>query len=116
MIRKALLVDYNLCDGCRLCVESCCREHDNLKGNSGIVLSQAGPYRFPSGKEETYYVITPTDFCDGCVKVGNPVCVSACPNQCLEFGDVLTLGGKLTGKKKALFVLSNRATMGEETK
>lgn len=115
MIRKALLVDYNLCDGCRLCVEFCCRVHDSLKGNSGIVLSQAGPYRFPSGKEETYYIITPTDFCDGCVNVGDPVCVAACPNQCLEFGDVLTLGGKLNGKKKALFSLSNWVMMGEET-
>ena len=114
MKSKALLVEYNLCDGCRLCVESCCREHDNLKGNSGIVLSQTGPYRFPSGKEEIYYIITPTDFCDGCVNMENPACVSVCPNQCLEIGDALTLGRKLTGKKKALFVLSNRATMEEK--
>lgn len=84
MNNKAFLVDYNLCDGCRLCEEGCCREHNWSEEQSGVLLSVAGPYVFPSGKTETYFVAVPTDFCDCCEMSCAPACAAACPKGCIE--------------------------------
>lgn len=116
MKKTALLVDYSMCDGCQRCVKACCREHGWKEAQSGIVLSHVGPYRFPSGKEEAYYIAAPTDFCDCCEEGNGPACVSACPKRCLEIGDLQDLGKRLTGKKMAMFTLINRTVAWEETK
>lgn len=116
MNRKAFLVNYALCDGCRLCEQACCRTHGYTAEQSGIRLSRVGPYRFPSGREELWTVPTPTDFCDRCGGADKAVCAAVCPKGCLELGEPEKLSGKLTGKKMALFVRRDQAVPGEELK
>ena len=106
MERKAMLTSYAKCDGCGKCVEACIRAHGCAPEQSGVKLSVSGPFTFPSGKVETYYVATPTDFCDQCVgNAGGAACAAVCPFGCIEVGDVSALGEKLTEKKMALFTL-----------
>lgn len=102
---NAFLIDYGSCDGCRKCVEVCCREHARPPEQSGLILSTAGPYQFPSGKEETYFIPTPTDYCDTCEAIGAQVCTKICPRNSIAFGDAQILGETMTKKKMALFVV-----------
>ena len=103
--RYGLLVSYLACSGCRKCVEACSLAHHDARGKSGLKISAAGPYRFPSGKTVTYFVAAPTDSCDGCALADVPACVSACPAGCLSCGEVKRLGTQMTGRNMALFTL-----------
>ena len=106
----ALLISYAECDGCQKCVTACRRAHTTLQ--SGLKMSSAGPFQFPSGRTEQYYVATPTDSCDRCVlydaETDLPVCVQACPSGCIRFGSVAQLSTQMTHRKMALFTLQGR--------
>lgn len=104
MVKNGLLVAYGNCDGCQACVAACRRAHGSGAEQSGLKLSVAGPYRFPSGREETYFVATPTDYCDQCAG-DRPACVRGCSKGCLTYGEIGQLGVRMNEKKMALFTL-----------
>ena len=107
MAKYGLLVDYNKCDGCGKCVEACIQAHGSTPENSGLKISVSGPFTFPSGKVETYYIATPTDYCDKCAGREGCVCEKACPAGCITYGEVQQLGEKMTQRKMALFTIRN---------
>ena len=70
-----VLHDDKLCIGCQACVSAC-------------------PYDVPQYIEEKKVV----GKCDACAAIraagGQPACVAACPNRCLDFGDMDELKAK----------------------
>lgn len=93
MSKFGLLVSYDQCDGCRKCVDACRQTHDFTSEQNGMKLSVSGPFTFPSGKAETYYVAIPTAFCDYCetsrdIDGSAAACVQVCPARCIVFGGI----------------------------
>lgn len=107
-----LLVSYSKCNSCLKCVDACCQAHSYTPEQSGLKLSIAGPFQFPSGASETYYVATPTDYCDHCAACGSdgtlPACVHACSAGCISYGTTAQLGPLVTEKRMALFTLPDK--------
>ena len=105
MALYGLLIDYYYCSGCRSCELACQAAHGAPPEQSGLKLSVSGPFRFPSGRAETYHIPTPTAFCDRCAGSDAPACVGACPFDCIAFGELQALGKRMAEKKMALFTL-----------
>ena len=105
MNKYGMLISYENCSGCGACLAACQAAHDSKPEQSGLKLSVSGPFRFPSGKTETWHFPTPTAFCDRCVGKDAPVCVYACPFSCITIGEIPALRKQLTKKGMALFTL-----------
>lgn len=105
MNKYGLLSAYGKCDGCGKCIEACCQAHGFMPEQSGVKISISGPFTFPSGRTETYYIATPTDFCDRCREKDTPDCTQACPHNCIILGKIEDLGVNMTERKMALFTI-----------
>jgi anaerobic dimethyl sulfoxide reductase subunit B (iron-sulfur subunit) len=75
----AVVIDTDMCIGCKSCITACPYEAPQYLADLSIV-----------GK------------CDTCIEIrtsgGNPVCVEACNMRCLEFGDIDELKAKHSGE------------------
>lgn len=100
-----MLVAYGQCGGCQACVDACRQAHHFSLKESGLMLSTTEPFQFPSGRTETYFVATPTAFCNGCGVEETPACAAACPAGCISIGELQHLGLQMAEKKMALFTL-----------
>lgn len=106
-----LLVDQDWCTGCHSCEISCQTEHDFPLGQSGIVVTEIGPWQISKDKWQYSYLAIPGDQCDLCSErreLGkSPTCVKHCQAQCLFFGTLEELTAKLAEKpNQALFYVA----------
>jgi Fe-S-cluster-containing dehydrogenase component len=85
-----VMVDYDLCIGCRSCMEAC--PYDARTFNEDLGTYYPGGERTPyeSAKQDFYDgVVMKCNFCVERVDQGRrPACVQSCPTQCLYFGDL----------------------------
>jgi Fe-S-cluster-containing dehydrogenase component len=104
MPRNGLLIDYEFCTDCKTCVMACKVEHDFVRGQNGLVLAEAGPWKLTSGKWQNSIIPIPTDLCDLCedrVNAGKePTCVHHCQSLVMKFGPVEELVKDMAGKPK----------------
>ncbi|MEG1494568.1 MAG: oxidoreductase [Gordonibacter sp.] len=110
MAAYGLLIDYEWCTGCHSCEFACQMEHGFPVGQTGILVSEVGPWKIAEDVWQLAYVPAPTDQCDQCVArqgLGKvPTCVQHCQAKCLEYGPVNELVAKFALKpKQALFAL-----------
>jgi Fe-S-cluster-containing dehydrogenase component len=101
MARKALLIDYEYCSGCRACEVACKQEHDYPVGKCGIHLNEITTV-LPNGRLRIDYLPFPTAYCDGCIaRVGNgeaPACVKHCQAATMYHGTVAELAATMGEK------------------
>lgn len=108
---KALLIDYTYCTGCHTCEVACQVEHGFPTEKLGMVVQQIGPYPLNQSEKKWQYdfFVTPTAFCNGCIKRvakgKRPSCVQHCQTACIEFGELADLAQKAEGAKKAIFTI-----------
>ncbi len=99
---KAFLIDYEWCTGCHSCEVACQMINEFPPGEFGIKLSTYGPW--PFGDDQWQFDNAPfiTRQCTGCVALvaegKQPSCVQHCQAQCLTFGELDELAGKLANK------------------
>lgn len=110
MARNGLLVDYEWCTGCHSCEFACQMEHGLPVGQTGILVTEVGPWKIEGDTWQYAYMPVPTDQCDLCAaRVGlgkAPTCVQHCQAKCLEYGPVDVLSAKLAAKpKQAVYAL-----------
>ncbi len=106
MSKYGLLISYGDCSGCGACLTACQAAHGSTPEQSGLKQSISGPFQLPAGKVETWYIPTPTAFCDRCAGKDSPACACACPFGCIAIGEIPALGKQLTKKRMALFSIS----------
>jgi anaerobic dimethyl sulfoxide reductase subunit B (iron-sulfur subunit) len=82
MATYGLLVDYDWCTGCHSCEMACSVEHDHPVGQSGLKLTEVGPWRIAGDDWQFDYLPVPTKQCDLCVGLRaegrQPTCVHHC--------------------------------------
>lgn len=111
MSAYGLLIDMEWCTGCHSCEMACQMEHGLPVGETGIKLSEIGPWEYgDEGKWQFSYLPVRTDQCDGCadrVAAGKvPTCVHHCQAKCMEYGKISDLAeGMGAGSRKVLFAL-----------
>lgn len=106
MSHHAFLIDYEWCTGCHSCELACQMHNDLPTGQFGIKLTEVGPW--PYGERQWQYAFVPvvTDQCTLCAarteKGKAPSCVQHCQSQCLVFGELDELMGRLDEKPKVI--------------
>jgi anaerobic dimethyl sulfoxide reductase subunit B (iron-sulfur subunit) len=110
MATYGLLIDYDWCTGCHTCEMACSVEHDYPVGQSGLKLTEVGPWKISEDNWQYDYVPVPTKQCDTCVDLRSegkqPVCVHHCQAKCMYFGTVVELEKMMGDKdKQALFTI-----------
>jgi Fe-S-cluster-containing dehydrogenase component len=105
MSKKALLINYEYCSGCRSCELACRNEHNIPEGCWGIRVKDEEPWQLPDGTWHWDYVPVPTSMCDACegrLKDGlEPMCVQSCQAKVIEIGvseELLARTAELSGK------------------
>jgi len=108
-----LLVDIKYCTGCLSCDFACNQEFNFPLGQSGIKVSQIGPWDLGNDKYEYLFAPTLTELCDLCEKrVANgklPTCVQHCQSLIMSYGPLDELVKKMDGKSKQLLLTRGRA-------
>lgn len=111
MAFQGILVDVNWCTGCEACVLACQQEHGFTEKQFGIRISKLGPLRIEEDGKRYEYDFVPqfTEWCDlceeRCGKGRKPTCVQHCQAQCLEWGDVAELAGRVSAPKQFVVAL-----------
>ncbi len=110
MDKQAILIDYDWCTGCHSCEIACQVEHSLPIGQSGIVVSEIGPWEYGNGKWQLSYSVALANQCTLCAhrtsKGKLPSCVQACQAQCMTFGSVEQLAQKMaSGTKQTLITI-----------
>ena len=104
MNNMGLLVDLEWCTGCHSCEFACQMEHGFPVGQTGIKLSEVGPWQVCGDEWQYAFIPTPTIQCDQCKDrqgLGKiPTCVQHCQAKCLEYGPLEELARKLDAKKQ----------------
>lgn len=104
--RRALLVDYEFCLGCKECEIACMNSHDFGKDCSGIKVATIGPMRAIGGKWQYDFIPLPTDYCDLCSDSGDPEHMPACIRSCeycvIKIGALSDFEYSLNSKAKQL--------------
>ena len=109
---NGLLIDYEFCFGCQVCMMACNKEHGFEDGQYGIELHTMGPRRLPEkGRWEFTYVPVPTELCDLCAKRVEegrlPTCVHHCNAKVISYGPVAELAEAAAAKPKmVLYTIS----------
>ena len=94
---KALLIDYEYCDGCRSCEIACRNAHENTINVEqwGIKVLEDGPWKLTDDKYSWTFMPYPTSLCDLCAERTaegrDPSCVHHCLGQCMEYGEASAL-------------------------
>jgi Fe-S-cluster-containing dehydrogenase component len=101
MPRKALMIDYEYCSGCRSCEVACKQEHDYPVGKGGIHLNEIIT-EMPDKRIRIDYIPFTTAYCDLCAartRRGElPACVKHCQASVMYYGTVAELA-KIMEKK-----------------
>ena len=110
MAKYGLLIDHEWCSGCHSCEVACQMEHNLPVGQTGILLTEIGPWEIREDVWQYTYLPVPTDQCDLCarrIKDGKiPTCVKHCQAKCMYFGTLDELFDKLKSKpKQTLFAV-----------
>lgn len=108
--KYGILVDYAWCTGCHSCEMACQMEHGLPIGQSGVKVFQIGPWQIEGDKWQYDYAAVFGDQCDLCAerraRDKAPSCVKHCQADCLTFGLLDELIGKLKDhRKQALLAL-----------
>jgi anaerobic dimethyl sulfoxide reductase subunit B (iron-sulfur subunit) len=102
MAEYGLLIDYDWCSGCHSCEVACQMEHGLPVGQFGIKVFEVGPWQITESDWQYSYLPVPTrqcDLCDGRVALGKePTCVQHCQAQCISYGALEELSGRLASK------------------
>lgn len=111
-MKYGLLLDYDWCTGCHSCEMACQMEHGLPVGQTGIVVTELGPWQYGQTNRDWQltYLPAPTDLCDMCAqrtaKGKLPTCVHHCQAKCLHYGPVAELAASMEdGAKQALFTV-----------
>lgn len=95
MGQKGFYFDQTRCTGCRTCSVACSDLHNYAPD---IVLRRVIEFEGGTWKVNTNGTCTQNVFAYytsiGCNECENPVCVKACPERALEFGDIEELRKK----------------------
>ena len=110
MKQMGLLVDYEWCTGCHSCEFACQMEHGFPVGQTGIKLSEIGPWRVSGDTWQYAFLPTPTIQCDQCAErqgLGKqPTCVQHCQAKCLYYGPLEEIQERLAEKpRQCLYAL-----------
>lgn len=110
MNKQAILIDYDWCTGCHSCELACQMELGLPVGQTGVVVTEIGPWEYGEGKWQLSYDISLTGQCNLCEhrtsKGKLPSCVQICQAKCLSFGTVEDLAKEMSsGSKQALITI-----------
>jgi anaerobic dimethyl sulfoxide reductase subunit B (iron-sulfur subunit) len=110
MAKYGLLIDYDWCTGCHSCEMACSVEHDYPVGQSGLKLTEVGPWKIGGDNWQFDYLPVPTKQCDMCASLRSegkqPTCVHHCQAKCIYFGTIAELEELMGDKdKQALFTI-----------
>ncbi len=81
-MQYGMLIDYQLCTGCRSCEVSCRKEHDLPLEEWGIQVQTIGPTKL-GGEWEFDYVPVPSRLCNLCAERKEAGKKAACELHCL---------------------------------
>ncbi len=98
MIKRALLVDTELCYGCFTCEVACKQEHNLPVGPHWIRVHAVGPKKTGDKLTMDFYPMH-------CMHCARPACLEACPEDAITRrtdGIVLIAGEKCTGCLKCM--------------
>ena len=104
MSEYGLLIDYKHCTGCLSCDFACNQEYGFALGQSGIKVSQFGPWEIGPDKYEYLFVPAVTELCCLCAERVNkgkqPTCVQHCQALVMTYGRIEDLARQMVGKPK----------------
>jgi len=107
-----ILVDYENCTGCHSCEVACKTEHNLLKGQYGIQITEIGPWQAGEDKWEWTYMPVLTNLCNMCVsrtKDGKlPSCVHHCQAWCMDYGKIEELAKKMNKPSRMALLTTNK--------
>ena len=109
-MQYGMLIDYQLCTGCRSCEVSCRKEHDLPLSEWGIAVQTIGPAKL-GGEWEFDYVPVPSRLCNLCAGRKAEGKKAACELHCLAnvievlpVEDLTKRAVELGGRKVAMFL------------
>lgn len=108
MSQTAVLIDYYWCSGCHTCEIACQMEHGYPAGQSGIVVSEVGPWKIADEKWQDDNVPSLTNLCDLCAerraKGKKAACELHCQANCIKIGNAEDFVNELSGPKRMIVV------------